>query len=51
MTRSCPIANGYKSNEATPPPWQRIHQRFLNWAITWPMGEICAALTSTTRGQ
>jgi hypothetical protein len=33
-----------------PPPWQRIHQRLLNWAIIWPMSELEQALTSTTRG-
>jgi len=43
--------SGHESNDVTPPPWQRIHQRLLNWAIIWPMGEIDAALTSTTRGQ
>lgn len=33
-----------------PPPWQRIHQRLLNWAIVWPMTELENALNSTTRG-
>ncbi|KAF9222509.1 hypothetical protein BS17DRAFT_782960 [Gyrodon lividus] len=42
---------GNEYNDMTPPPWQRIHQRLLNWAIIWPMSEIDAALTSTTRGQ
>lgn len=42
---------GHEPNEITPPPWQRIHQRLLNWAIIWPMSEIDAALASTTRGQ
>ncbi|KAH7924265.1 hypothetical protein BV22DRAFT_1120293 [Leucogyrophana mollusca] len=37
--------------EALPPPWQRIHQRLLSWAIIWPLSEIEAALNSTTRGQ
>ncbi|KAG1752914.1 hypothetical protein EDB19DRAFT_1670525 [Suillus lakei] len=37
--------------EPSPPPWQRIHQRLLSWAIIWPMSEIDAALNSTTRGQ
>lgn len=32
------------------PPWQRIHQRLLNWAIIWPMTEFDRALNSTTRG-
>jgi len=33
------------------PPWQRIHQRLLSWAIIWPLGDFDAALNSTTRGQ
>lgn len=37
-------------NEQQPPPWQRIHQRLLNWAIIWPMSELEQALNSTTRG-
>ncbi|KAH8119329.1 hypothetical protein DFH11DRAFT_1564402 [Phellopilus nigrolimitatus] len=32
------------------PPWQRIHQRLLNWAIVWPMTELDSALHSTLRG-
>jgi hypothetical protein len=32
------------------PPWQRIHQRLLSWAIIWPMSELDTALNSTTRG-
>ncbi|KAL1748699.1 hypothetical protein HDZ31DRAFT_79555 [Schizophyllum fasciatum] len=32
------------------PPWQRIHQRLLSWAIIWPSSELDAALNSTTRG-
>jgi hypothetical protein len=31
-------------------PWQRIHQRLLNWAIVWPVTELDSALNSTTRG-
>lgn len=34
----------------TPPPWQRIHQTLLNWAIVWPMSELDQALNSTLRG-
>lgn len=34
-----------------PPPWQRIHQRLLNWAIVWPMSELDGAMNSTTRGK
>lgn len=38
-------------HEAPPtPPWQRIHQRLLNWAIVWPMSELDNAMTSTQRG-
>lgn len=33
-----------------PQPWQRIHQRLLNWAIIWPTSELDHALNSTTRG-
>lgn len=33
-----------------PAPWQRIHQRLLNWAVIWPMPELENALNSTTRG-
>ncbi|KDQ57602.1 hypothetical protein JAAARDRAFT_269020 [Jaapia argillacea MUCL 33604] len=32
------------------PPWQRVHQRLLSWAIVWPMTELDSALNSTTRG-
>ena len=38
------------SEPPAPPPWQRIHQRLLNWAIVWPMSELEQALNSTTRG-
>lgn len=38
------------ADEQLPPPWQRIHQRLLSWAIVWPKGELDAALNSTTRG-
>ncbi|KAF9462337.1 hypothetical protein BDZ94DRAFT_1261635 [Collybia nuda] len=33
------------------PPWQRIHQRLLGWAIIWPASELDHALNSTTRGK
>ncbi|KIY63456.1 hypothetical protein CYLTODRAFT_493908 [Cylindrobasidium torrendii FP15055 ss-10] len=32
-------------------PWQRIHQRLLNWAIVWPISEFDEALSSTMRGR
>jgi hypothetical protein len=34
----------------TPPPWQRIHQRLLGWAMVWTMSELDQALNSTLRG-
>ncbi|THG98067.1 hypothetical protein EW026_g4050 [Hermanssonia centrifuga] len=40
----------YSQEARGPPPWQRIHQRLLNWAIVWPMSELENALNSTTRG-
>ncbi|KAI6046149.1 hypothetical protein EDC04DRAFT_1876676 [Pisolithus marmoratus] len=43
-----PAGDGFQ--DLSPPPWQRIHQRLLNWAIIWPMSEFDAALGSTTRG-
>ncbi|KAG6334216.1 hypothetical protein ID866_4874 [Astraeus odoratus] len=43
-----PAGDGF--HDLTPPPWQRIHQRLLNWAIIWPISELDAALSSTTRG-
>jgi hypothetical protein len=32
------------------PPWQKIHQRLLNWAMIWPTTEFDQALNSTSRG-
>ncbi|KAI6169313.1 hypothetical protein EDD17DRAFT_1783363 [Pisolithus thermaeus] len=43
-----PAGDGFQ--DLSPPPWQRIHQRLLSWAIIWPMSEFDAALGSTTRG-
>lgn len=40
----------YSTEPRGPAPWQRIHQRLLNWAIVWPMSELENALNSTTRG-
>jgi hypothetical protein len=45
------VGNYYGDQEAYIPPWQRVHQRLLSWAIVWPMSEIEHALNSTTRGQ
>lgn len=42
--------NNYTDEPPLPPPWQRIHQRLLNWAIVWPLTELETALNSTTRG-
>lgn len=43
-------AGDYNTESRGPPPWQRIHQRLLSWAIVWPMSELENALNSTTRG-
>ncbi|TFY81849.1 hypothetical protein EWM64_g2163, partial [Hericium alpestre] len=40
----------YNSETPVQPPWQRIHQRLLNWAIVWPLTELDNSLNSTTRG-
>ncbi len=32
------------------PPWQKVHQRLLNWALTWPVGELDQAYNSTMLG-
>ncbi|KAI0341988.1 hypothetical protein BDW22DRAFT_1358100 [Trametopsis cervina] len=45
-----PAAAEFTAESRGPPPWQRIHQRLLNWAIVWPMSELEHALNSTTRG-
>lgn len=42
--------DAWTQDPPTPPPWQRIHQRLLNWAIVWPMSDLDAALNSTNRG-
>ena len=39
-----------KTEETLIPPWQRIHQRILSWAVIWPLSEIENALNSTHRG-
>nr|GAT56393.1 predicted protein [Mycena chlorophos] len=46
-----PQWNAGDESQALLPPWQRIHQRLLSWAIIWPLGDFDAALNSTTRGQ
>jgi hypothetical protein len=43
-------ASDYNSEPPQLLPWQRIHQRLLNWAIVWPVTELDTALNSTTRG-
>lgn len=43
-------ASDYNSEPPQLLPWQRIHQRLLNWAIVWPVSELDNALNSTTRG-
>ncbi|KAJ3815858.1 hypothetical protein F5876DRAFT_29757, partial [Lentinula aff. lateritia] len=46
-----PQWNGnYNDHQQDLPPWQKIHQRLLSWAIVWPLSELDEALNSTTRG-
>ncbi|KAF5393337.1 hypothetical protein D9757_000561 [Collybiopsis confluens] len=40
----------YNDHQQDLPPWQKIHQRLLSWAIIWPLSELDEALNSTTRG-
>ncbi|KAL0956603.1 hypothetical protein HGRIS_002740 [Hohenbuehelia grisea] len=40
----------YSTETQTLLPWQKIHQRLLNWAMIWPTSELDGALNSTTRG-
>ncbi|RDX55166.1 hypothetical protein OH76DRAFT_872077 [Lentinus brumalis] len=40
----------YSSEPRMLPPWQRIHQRLLSWAIVWPMTELDNAVNSCARG-
>lgn len=40
----------YNETQQQLPPWQKIHQRLLSWAIIWPSGDLDTALNSTTRG-
>lgn len=53
-TEDLAVAQQYRGDYSTDrdqlPPWQKIHQRLLNWAIIWPMTELDQALNSTTRG-
>jgi len=43
-------ASDYNSEPPQVLPWQRVHQRLLNWAIVWSVSELDTALDSTTRG-
>ena len=40
---------GLDPNE--PPPWLKVHQRLLNWAIVWPFSEFDGAVQSCQRGE
>lgn len=40
----------YGGEQRGMPPWQRVHQRLLSWAIVWPMGELDNAVNSCNRG-
>ncbi|KAG8681585.1 hypothetical protein FRC08_015539, partial [Ceratobasidium sp. 394] len=47
---SAPPGAGALQAYVAPPVWQRVHQRLLNWAMVWPLGELDKALASTERG-
>ncbi|KAG8823452.1 hypothetical protein FRC18_010727 [Serendipita sp. 400] len=34
-----------------PPPWLKINQRLLNWAVIWPFSELENSLKSCERGE
>ncbi|TFY63164.1 hypothetical protein EVJ58_g3410 [Rhodofomes roseus] len=40
----------YAGERNSPPPWQRVHQRLLSWAIVWRTSELDNAVNSTMRG-
>lgn len=40
---------GLDPNE--PPPWLKVYQRLLNWAIVWPFSEFDGAVQSCQRGE
>jgi hypothetical protein len=51
VVHQSPWAGGsYNGSQQDLPPWQKIHQRLLSWAIVWPLSELDEALNSTTRG-
>jgi hypothetical protein len=43
-------ASDYNSEAPQLLPWQRVHQRLLNWATAWSVSELDSALNSTMRG-
>ncbi|KDQ21931.1 hypothetical protein BOTBODRAFT_217466 [Botryobasidium botryosum FD-172 SS1] len=36
--------------QTSPPPWQRVHQKLLGWAMIWPLSEFDNGLASTAPG-
>lgn len=50
IQQSWPMSGSASGETLELTPWQKVHQRLLNWAIVWPMNELDRALNSTTRG-
>ena len=47
-----PTPGGLGGSEASiPPPWLRVQQRLLGWALVWPITELEQASYSTEKGQ
>ncbi|CAG7854225.1 SubName: Full=Uncharacterized protein {ECO:0000313/EMBL:CCA67536.1} [Serendipita indica DSM 11827] len=41
----------YSTEADQPPPWLKVNQRLLNWAVIWPYTELENALKSCDRGE
>lgn len=45
------IARYSKEPTEGPPPWLKVNQRLLNWAVIWPYSELENSLKSCERGE
>jgi hypothetical protein len=41
----------YSGEPNEPPPWLKVNQRLLNWAVIWPFSELENSLKSCERGE
>jgi len=48
--QSWPAADWPSQQVTSPPSWQRVYQRLLNWALVWSNNELHRALDSTSPG-